>query len=346
MQPNFTLKKFAFSGLQIVAVLLLIGLTTQTTLAQNKNSNPFGKRRVIKENPDMLKAKQAYVNALRNQNPSADNDAGLPNGSVQNLNSSNLVCGTIVGSIALSDPALSSRINRNGVQGTCASPKPYAGDFSSGSFRYKTYTYTNTSGIAQCATFTCTNNDAAANLEFAVYTNSFNPADKSANFLTDPGVSSGIPPSVTTCSANIAAGANLVFLVFTANSDEACTGFTIDIDMPLCSSAPCSGTPDPGPTLSSVSNVCPTVPFTLSLTNSTPGAGVTYQWQSAASTSGPWADIGGATNPSLVTSQTATTSYQCVVTCTNSGNSGTSVPVEVVLNPPSACYCDAGASST
>ncbi|MBK7031507.1 MAG: hypothetical protein IPH45_20965 [Bacteroidales bacterium] len=38
----------------------------------------------------------------------------------------------------------------------------------------------------------------------------------------------------------------------------------------------CSGTPDPGNTLASPNPVCPSVNFTLSLQNNTPGTGVTY----------------------------------------------------------------------
>ena len=64
------------------------------------------------------------------------------------------------------------------------------------------------------------------------------------------------------------------------------------------SAAPCSGTPAPGNTLSTVPSACPGINFSLSLQNNTPGSGVTYQWQSATSLTGPFSNIAGATNSS------------------------------------------------
>jgi subtilisin-like proprotein convertase family protein len=122
----------------------------------------------------------------------------------------------------------------------------------------------------------------------------------------------------------------------------------VAIDMPFIidyTTGPCAGTPNPGNTISSAASVCPGINFNLSLQNGTPGAGVTYQWQSGPSATGPWTNIVGATNPTYSTSQTASTYYQAIVTC--SGNPpGTSTPVQVLVTPPSGCYCAAGATST
>ncbi len=107
----------------------------------------------------------------------------------------------------------------------------------------------------------------------------------------------------------------------------------------------CTGTPAPGNTISTVSTICPGVPFGLSVQNGTSGSGITYQWQS--STDGvTYTNISGATNNSYSTSQSATTWYQLVVTCTGSGQSGTSTPVQVLLTPPSGCYCSSTATSS
>ena len=105
----------------------------------------------------------------------------------------------------------------------------------------------------------------------------------------------------------------------------------------------CAGTPTPGNTISSVTAVCPSINFNLSLQNGTAGTGVTYQWQSSANGT-TWTNISGATATTLSTSQTAATYYRCQVTC--SGNTGSSNPVLVNMNPSSACYCAAGATST
>ncbi|MEQ1677084.1 MAG: GEVED domain-containing protein [Chitinophagaceae bacterium] len=102
------------------------------------------------------------------------------------------------------------------------------------------------------------------------------------------------------------------------------------------SSAPCSGTPAPGNTISSANPVCPTIGFNLTLQNPTAGSGVTYQWQTASSGAGPWTNV-GPNSPTYSTSQTVATFYRCQVTC--GANTGTSTPVSVGLSAPSSCYC-------
>jgi subtilisin-like proprotein convertase family protein len=112
-------------------------------------------------------------------------------------------------------------------------------------------------------------------------------------------------------------------------------------DMPFIidyATNPCTGTPAPGNTIASANPVCPAVSFTLSLQNATAGSGVTYQWQSSPDGT-TWTNISGATSSTYTTTILATTHYRCIVTCTNSGNSATSNPVQVNMNPPSACYC-------
>jgi subtilisin-like proprotein convertase family protein len=104
----------------------------------------------------------------------------------------------------------------------------------------------------------------------------------------------------------------------------------------------CTGTPAPGNTIASLPTVCATLPIALSLQNPTPGSGVTYQWRTGPSAIGPWTNVTGGTNSSLSTSLTASTFYQCLVTC--SGNTGTSTPVQVLLTPVTACYCASGAT--
>ena len=111
-------------------------------------------------------------------------------------------------------------------------------------------------------------------------------------------------------------------------------------DMPFridYSTAACTGTPAPGNTIASATTVCPGAPVSFSLQNCTPGSGVTYQWQSASAVGGPYTNIAGATSATYSASPTVGTFYQAVVTC--GGNSGTSTPVGITINPPSACYC-------
>ncbi len=98
----------------------------------------------------------------------------------------------------------------------------------------------------------------------------------------------------------------------------------------------CSGTPEPGNTIASLTTICEGFPFDLSLQNQIESFGISYQWQS--STTGiNYVDIADENNATLTTSQTVGTFYRCVVSCGASSNAST--PVEVVMNNPSQCFC-------
>jgi len=77
---------------------------------------------------------------------------------------------------------------------------------------------------------------------------------------------------------------------------------------------PCTNPPVPGTVTSTQNPVCLNTNFTLSLSGGTGGTGQTYQWQISPDNIS-WTDITGATNNTLITSQTSTNFYRCAVTC-------------------------------
>jgi hypothetical protein len=91
----------------------------------------------------------------------------------------------------------------------------------------------------------------------------------------------------------------------------------------------CSGTPNSG-TITAPSSICSNTNFNLSLSGQTTDQGISYQWQKANSATGPWSDF-GTNNPTQTTSQTVNTWYQCIVTCSNSGLSSTTQPVNISM---------------
>ena len=336
MQPKFTQRKLWSFCAKTLALFFVFAIYAQVGSAQESNRLTPGAKQNAKGLSD---AKRALINAQRLPvNPKSDNDAGVPNrkSTGTGRNGVSAVCATFTGSLGAPDPTMSGRLNRNGIQGVCPGPKPFAGTLAANTF-FDTHTWTNTSGLAQCATFSLSTTDATTNIEFGVYVNSFDPNNLATNFLTDPGLSSGTPPTVTTCSANVAAGQTLVFVVFSPNALQTAANYTLTVDLPICSSVPCSGTPSPGNTLASSTLVCPSANFTLSLQNSTPGSGVTYQWQRSATLTGTYTSIPGATNPTYTGTQSAATYYRCQVTC--SGNTGTSNPIQVTMDNIDNCYC-------
>ncbi|MBM3917864.1 MAG: hypothetical protein FJ349_09710, partial [Sphingomonadales bacterium] len=107
----------------------------------------------------------------------------------------------------------------------------------------------------------------------------------------------------------------------------------------------CTGTPNAGTTATAVNPICPSVPFNLTMANATFSSGLTYQWQSASSSIGPWVNILGATSSSYLATQTVDTWYQCIVTCAATASSSTSTPLLVTTNGFVNCYCTSGATS-
>ncbi|MEO7463647.1 MAG: GEVED domain-containing protein, partial [Ferruginibacter sp.] len=105
-------------------------------------------------------------------------------------------------------------------------------------------------------------------------------------------------------------------------------GETEDYLVNILSLVPCAGTPVAGTASSTKANACFGESFTLNSNGSTAASGITYQWQS--SPDGIiWTNIAGATNLSYTTSQSASTYYRLVVTCTNGGATATTNAVQV-----------------
>jgi subtilisin-like proprotein convertase family protein len=118
-----------------------------------------------------------------------------------------------------------------------------------------------------------------------------------------------------------------------------------NVQLTFASTTACSGTPTPGNTLSSSTSVLSGGTVNLSLQNFTSGTGVTYQWQSASTSSGPWGNISGATSSTYAATVTANTWYQCIVNCSTGSTSGSSSPVQVTLiSPPGNDVCASATS--
>ncbi|MFL9838059.1 GEVED domain-containing protein [Flavobacterium sp. ST-75] len=110
--------------------------------------------------------------------------------------------------------------------------------------------------------------------------------------------------------------------------------FSVIQDLPVC-----TGTPDAADTVSSTVYACDTADISLSLSPAYSASGLAYQWQY--STDGEtFTDVAeGGDMATYSATQTETTWYRAVVTCTDSDESATSTPVQVVQSGM-PCYCD------
>jgi gliding motility-associated-like protein len=120
---------------------------------------------------------------------------------------------------------------------------------------------------------------------------------------------------------------NLCGTTTTSNSGTMTT--RPDIILNYTPAAACTGVPEAGTTVTTATTVCGGNSFTLSLTGNTAATGLTYQWQSSADNT-TWTDIPGANAAFLNKTQTLSTYYRCVVTCTGSASSDNATAVQVV----------------
>ena len=93
------------------------------------------------------------------------------------------------------------------------------------------------------------------------------------------------------------------------------------------------------PTIASTATtVCPSVPFTLNIQNSTGLSGITFQWQSSTDNT-TWAPIVGATNITYTTTISVNTYFRVVATCNASATITPSSSLLISSNGSAGCFC-------
>jgi hypothetical protein len=97
----------------------------------------------------------------------------------------------------------------------------------------------------------------------------------------------------------------------------------------------CTGAPAGGTASASVAAPCYGGTSILSVSGGSTGCGISYQWQSSATSGGPWSTIAGATGATYTATITATTYYRRLETCSASGQSTGSAEAVVTLG---SCY--------
>jgi hypothetical protein len=147
--------------------------------------------------------------------------------------------------------------------------------------------------------------------------------------------------TTTTDWANTTAGLANNATMTSSNSVLPSSGLTYTWAPP----SGCTGTPVAGTTNSSVNPVCSGSSFMLSVSGASVASGLTYQWQSSPDGI-TYSNIASATTATYTATQTASTYYQVVITCTNSSQTATSAPLNVTMNVPLNCYCTSSANNT
>ena len=164
-------------------------------------------------------------------------------------------------SIALSDPSQPDRIGRNQLESACSGKTCPGPINTAGTRNYKTFTFANTSGSAEC--FTATINaelGGAGDIQAAAYLGSYTPptaqGDPSGNlclnYLGDSGLTGlGTTLSTATFSFTVAPQSNFVLVVGTSNDSTTSSvfsgtvsGFVNTAPGPGACAPTCAGQPD------------------------------------------------------------------------------------------------------
>lgn len=145
-----------------------------------------------------------------------------------------------------------------------------------------------------------------------------------------------------TCStlavSAITSSAGSLTVQFISDGSYTCSGFALTISC----YTPCLGPPAGGTTFLSAASGTPSSTFTATVTGDTNATALSYQWQYASSTGGPWIDIAGATSASAVItaiSSPGVSYYRRKITCSTQSSHSS-----VVSYTTQYCRPDIGAA--
>lgn len=99
--------------------------------------------------------------------------------------------------------------------------------------------------------------------------------------------------------------------------------------------AKCTGAPVPGALSASLTSGCVAYSSNLAI-GSVPAdiLGLSYQWKTGPTASGPWTNVAGATNTTYTASVTGSIYYTCNVACSYSGLNTDATAIQLLINAP------------
>ncbi len=172
--------------------------------------------------------------------------AGVTGNITTNVACVDILCDDVVingtlgtGAPAFTGPQVSGnvtgRLNRNGISSTCAAPKSCL-IFDPANLRaFDAYSISNQRGQNVCVSVNLAETAGqTCNLQSNAYLGAFNPASICTNYLADPGLSTGVPPTPTNMSFIVPTGQTLVVVVMTTNPGETGCTYTLTVSGNLC----------------------------------------------------------------------------------------------------------------
>jgi hypothetical protein len=163
-----------------------------------------------------------------------------------NITCEEFACAPIAinGTLGTGDPAFTGtqthgttvgRLNRNGIGSSCGAPKTCLPFDTTPGRAFDTYAIPNASGEDQCVVINLSAPaNTTCNVQSNAYLTSFDGANICTNYLGDPGLSTGVPPTPTSFSVTVPAGQTLVVVVMTTNPGETGCPYTVNVIGDLC----------------------------------------------------------------------------------------------------------------
>lgn len=155
--------------------------------------------------------------------------------------------------------------------------------------------------------------------------------------ISPVGPFSSIPGATLSTFSSVPLPATIWYnVVITCTNSNQIINIPYSVTVVNCAS-PCNGAPAATSIVPASSTVCVGSQTSMSLTTTYTNTGVSYQWGSSSSVSGPYLPVPGATLSTFTTGAINTNSfYNVVVTCTNSGLSYTTTQA---ITAVSCTYC-------
>lgn len=200
-------------------------------------------------------------------------------------------------------PPPSTNMNNTDASLTCPASLLFydSGGTGSAYAASESYTKTFTASAGSCVSYTF----SAFNTESSLDILSIYDGPTTASPLIGSYSGSTIPPNY------IASGTTLTFK-FSSDGSDQYAGWTATVSCAnSCSGSPAAGTAAANPTIN-----CASYTTTLSLSGSTTGCGITYQWYQSNTSAGTYTAIGSISSTSTQTFSVTTTKYfKCVTIC-------------------------------
>lgn len=127
------------------------------------------------------------------------------------------------------------RLNRNGISSTCAAPKTCLIFDTVTGRQFDSYSIPNDSGNDVCVNVNLSADaKTTCNVQTNAYLGTFDPNNICTNYLADPGLSTGVPPTPTNMSFTVPAGQTLTIVVMTTNPGEIGCPYQVTVLGDLC----------------------------------------------------------------------------------------------------------------